>query len=181
MLRGCRCHRAGGNESARGCQLRPNSSHCVDTPNSKPHLMVARGTMVDADMCVGSFRQWVGDACGVHISPHRHTGNSLKPGTRKRSNADMIPHRVGKSAASALRSFAVAVCSKLLTWIARMKPLHSKMAAIISPIAPLTRSLIQSLWRRGLRPSLMSSRTASLSVWHQNWSADRPALGAIER
>jgi hypothetical protein len=31
-------------------------------------------------------------------SPHRHTGNSLKPGTRKRSNADIIPHREGKSA-----------------------------------------------------------------------------------
>ncbi len=58
----------------RGFQTRerpPNetdSSHCVDTPNSKPHLMVARGTIVDADMCIGSFRRCV-DACGVHIFP----------------------------------------------------------------------------------------------------------------
>ena len=37
--------------------IETNSSHCVDTPNSKPHLMVARRTIVDADMCVGSFRQ----------------------------------------------------------------------------------------------------------------------------
>ena len=37
--------------------IETDSSHCVDTPNSKPHLMVARRTIVDADMCVGSFRQ----------------------------------------------------------------------------------------------------------------------------
>ncbi len=92
----------------------------------------------------------------------------------------MIPHRVENPPASALRSFAVAVCSKLLTWIARMKPLHSKMAAIISPIAPLTRSLIELLWRRGLRPSLMSSRTLC-QFGIKIWSSDRPALGAIER
>lgn len=48
--------------------IETDSSHCVHTPNSKPHLMVARRTMADADMCVGSFRQWV-DACGVHIFP----------------------------------------------------------------------------------------------------------------
>ncbi len=48
--------------------IETGSSHCVDTPNSKPHLMVARRTIVDADMCVGSFRRWV-DACCVHIFP----------------------------------------------------------------------------------------------------------------
>ena len=45
--------------------IETDSSHCVGTPNSKPHLMVARRTIVDADMCVGSFRQ----SCGVHIFP----------------------------------------------------------------------------------------------------------------
>jgi len=48
--------------------IETDSSHCVDTPNSKPHLMVARRTIVDADMCVGSFRHWV-HACCVHIFP----------------------------------------------------------------------------------------------------------------
>jgi hypothetical protein len=48
--------------------IETDSSHCVDTPNSKPHLLVARGTIVDADMCIGSFRRCV-DACGVHIFP----------------------------------------------------------------------------------------------------------------
>jgi hypothetical protein len=54
--------------------------------------------------------------------PHRHTGHSVKPGTRKRSTAD-IRYLTGREnpPASALRSLAVAVCSKLLTWIARIK------------------------------------------------------------
>ena len=48
--------------------IETDSIHCVDTPNSKPHLMVARGTIVDADMCIGSFRRCV-DACALHIFP----------------------------------------------------------------------------------------------------------------
>jgi hypothetical protein len=33
------------------------SIHCVGSPNSKPHLMLARRTIVDADMRVVSFRR----------------------------------------------------------------------------------------------------------------------------
>ncbi len=49
-------------------------------------------------------------------TPHRHTGNSLKPGTRKRSNADMIPHRVGKST----RIRPALLCSSRLFKIAHL-------------------------------------------------------------
>jgi hypothetical protein len=77
--------------------------------------------------------------------PHRHTGHSVKPGTRKRSNADMIPHRKGKSA----RMRPALLCSSRLFKIAHLdrsdqNPVRSKMAAITSPIAPLRRSPIQS-------------------------------------
>ena len=52
----------------------------------------------------------------------------------------------------------------------------SRTAATTSSIAPLRRSRIQRRWRRGLRPSLVSSRVASLSTWHPGlWSADRLA------
>ena len=50
-----------------GSQFGDGSSHCVGTPNSKPHLMVARRTIVDADMRVPSFRQW--RACDMHFIP----------------------------------------------------------------------------------------------------------------
>ena len=49
-------------------------------------------------------------------SPHRHTGNSLKPGTCKRSNADMIPLRVGKS----VRIRPALLCSSRLFKIAHL-------------------------------------------------------------
>jgi hypothetical protein len=32
---------------------------CVGAPNGKPHLILTCGTIVDADMRVASFRQWV--------------------------------------------------------------------------------------------------------------------------
>jgi hypothetical protein len=48
--------------------------------------------------------------------PHRHTGHSVKPGTLKRSNADMIPHRKGKSA----RIRPALLCSSRLFKIAHL-------------------------------------------------------------
>ncbi len=36
--------------------IETDSSHSVGTPNSNPHLIVARRTIVDADVCVGSFQ-----------------------------------------------------------------------------------------------------------------------------
>jgi hypothetical protein len=32
----------------------------IDTPNGQPHFVVARETLVNADMRVSSFRQWTG-------------------------------------------------------------------------------------------------------------------------
>ena len=45
-----------------------HSTQCVGTPNSKPHLMMARGTIVEAYMRVGTFGQWV-DVCHAHYLP----------------------------------------------------------------------------------------------------------------
>jgi hypothetical protein len=45
-----------------------HSTQCVGSPNSKPQLMLARRTIVEADMRVGTFRQWV-DVCDTHFLP----------------------------------------------------------------------------------------------------------------
>jgi hypothetical protein len=44
-----------------------------DTPNGKPHFVVARGTLINADMRVSSFRQWIG-VVDVHFSPAPTSG-----------------------------------------------------------------------------------------------------------
>ena len=73
-----------------------HSTQCVGTPNSKPHLMMACRTIVEADMRVGTFRQWV-DLCHAHYLSastlrqlrdaghrqplkRRHIGTSLRVG-----------------------------------------------------------------------------------------------------
>ncbi len=113
-------------------------------------------------------------------SLQRHTGNSLKPGTRKRSNADMIPHPEGNPPASALRSFAVAVCSKLLTWIAKDEtPPQQNGCNYIADCA----------FDEITDPVALEARLAAIVDVAENgpfvslasWSADRTALGAIER
>jgi hypothetical protein len=44
------------------------STQCVGTPNSKSHLMMARRTIVETYMRVGTFGKWV-DVCDAHYLP----------------------------------------------------------------------------------------------------------------
>ncbi|MGO9840662.1 MAG: hypothetical protein ACLPZF_05590 [Candidatus Acidiferrales bacterium] len=114
-------------------------------------------------------------------SPHRHTGNSLKPGTRKRSNADMIPLRVGKSAR---------IRPALLLQYSRLFKIAHLRRSDETPPQQNGCNYIADCAFDGVTDSVaLEARIAAIVDVAENgsfvslasWSADRTALGAIER
>ena len=70
-----------------GRQLGRPLSHCVGSPNSKPPRGGRQGNYRPGDTCY--FFPGLVKAAIPFSFPHRHAGNSVQPGTNKRSNADM--------------------------------------------------------------------------------------------
>jgi hypothetical protein len=58
------------------------STQYVSAPNSKPHLVLARRTIVNSDVRIVSFRQRV-DTCNMHLRPAPAFGKFSEAGHRQ--------------------------------------------------------------------------------------------------
>ncbi len=157
---------------ARGCQLRPTQV-TASTPQTVSLISWWHEEQWQTRICV-SVLSANGLMLAVCISsPHRHTGNSLKPGTRKRSNADLIPHRVGKPT----RIRLALLCSCRLFKIAHLDrsdetPPQQNGCNYIADCAfdEITDRVALEAWLAAIIDVVQNS----LSVWNQNL-VGRPA------
>ena len=77
------------------------STQCIGAPNSKPHLMVAGRTIVDADVRVASFQPWL-DASAVHFLSASTLGRFIVAGNRHAlERIHGVPHWEGNPSRTA--------------------------------------------------------------------------------